>query len=95
MIAAISAGVGLAFLLSQLRPTIYDRRTLKLVSGYPVFGVVSRYWTQELLVKKRIEFGGFITVAVMLGMVYVGVLIVQVANGELLSQFKNTIETLL
>jgi polysaccharide chain length determinant protein (PEP-CTERM system associated) len=92
---AIGAGIGLAFLLSQLRPAIYDRRTLKLVSGYPVFGVVSRYWTPELLFKKRIEFGGFLTVAFVLGLVYLGVLYVQVANAEMLHQFRSIIETFL
>jgi polysaccharide chain length determinant protein (PEP-CTERM system associated) len=94
MFAAIGAGISLAFLLSQLRPAIYDRRTLKLVSGYPVFGVVSRYWTPELLVKKRIEFSGFITVAVMLGLVYAGVAYVQVVNNELLNEFKSLVEAL-
>lgn len=94
MVAAIGAGVALAFLLSQLKPAIYERRTLKLVSGYPVFGVVSRYWTPKLLLKKRIEFGGFLTVAFMLALVYSGVVYVQVANGEMLHQFRSIIETL-
>jgi len=94
MIAAIGAGVGLAFLFSQLRPAIYDRRTLKIVSGYPVFGVVSRYWTSDLLVKKRIEFGGFITVALMLGLVFTGFVYLQVAHSELLNELRSFVEAL-
>src|SRR5574337_1575830 len=40
-LAAFAAGVGVAFLASQLRPTVLDGRVLREVSGLPVLGVVS------------------------------------------------------
>ena len=40
-IAAIAAGFGVAFLASQLRPTVLDGRVLREVSGLPVLGTVS------------------------------------------------------
>jgi polysaccharide chain length determinant protein (PEP-CTERM system associated) len=73
----IAGGVGVGFLLSQLKPVIYDRRTLKSVSGYPVFGVVSRFWYPELLFRKRLEFGIFLAVGVILAMCFAGLLVLQ------------------
>jgi polysaccharide chain length determinant protein (PEP-CTERM system associated) len=73
----IAGGVGVGFLLSQLKPVFYDRRTLKAVSGYPVFGVVSRFWSPELLFRKRLEFGIFLAVGAILAMSFAGVLILQ------------------
>jgi hypothetical protein len=74
-LGGLAVGLGLAFLLSQIRPAIYDRRTLKSVAGFPVFGVVSRFWTPELLFKKRVEFAVFIAVGFILVLAYGGVLL--------------------
>ena len=70
LLAGIAFGIGLAFLLSQIRPAFYDRRTIQEFTGVPVFGVVSRLWTPELLRRKRLEFGAFIGVGVILVCVY-------------------------
>lgn len=40
-LAAIAAGVGVAFVASQVRPTVLDGRVLREVSGLPVLGSVS------------------------------------------------------
>jgi protein tyrosine kinase modulator len=40
-IAAVAAGFGVAFLSSQVRPTVLDGRVLREVSGLPVLGSVS------------------------------------------------------
>jgi polysaccharide chain length determinant protein (PEP-CTERM system associated) len=80
LIGGLAVGLGLAFLLSQIRPAIYDRHTLKLVSGFPVFGVVSRFWTPELLFKKRVEFTVFISVGFVLVLAYGGVLLLEYSD---------------
>ncbi len=66
MVVGLGAGLALSFLLSQLRPVIHDERTLREISGRPVFGVVSRVWTPSMLRKKRLEYGGFTAAAVLL-----------------------------
>lgn len=40
-LAALAAGIGASFLMSQIRPTILDGRALRQVSGLPVLGAVT------------------------------------------------------
>jgi len=77
LLAGIAGGIGLAFLLSQIRPAFYDHRTLQEFAGVPVFGVVSRLWTPELLRRKRLEFVVFVGVGLALLFVYGGVILLQ------------------
>ncbi len=52
--AALAGGLGFAFLLSQLRPTINDERKLRdLSAGLPVFGSVIMAWPREYQVKRK------------------------------------------
>lgn len=70
LFGGLAAGVILALLLSQLWPAIYDRRALRDITGFPVFGAVSRIWTRELLRKRRLEVMGFATAGLTLLAVY-------------------------
>ncbi len=70
LFAGLAAGVVLALLLSQLWPAVYDRRALRDITGFPVFGTVSRIWTQDLLRKRRLEVMGFATAGMTLLAVY-------------------------
>lgn len=45
LLVAIGGGIGFAFLISQLKPTIHDERGLREISGLPVFGAVIMAWT--------------------------------------------------
>jgi len=47
LLAAVGGGLGIAFLLSQLRPTFGDERRLKEVSGMQVLGTIAMEWTDE------------------------------------------------
>lgn len=52
-LAAIAAGFGVAFLASQLRPTVIDARVLREISGLPVLGAVSLLPSPERLQRER------------------------------------------
>jgi uncharacterized protein involved in exopolysaccharide biosynthesis len=60
LLGAIAAGIGFAFLISQLRPTFSDERRLREVSGLPVFGTVIMAWTPAQKAKRRKGLIGFL-----------------------------------
>jgi len=66
LLISLAAGLAVAWAISQVRPTFYDQRTLRKATGVPVFGVVSRLWTAQLLRKRRAENGAFALISVML-----------------------------
>lgn len=70
LLGGLGGGVFLALLLSQIRPTVYDRKALHDISGFPVFGAISRIMTAEVLRKRRLEVMGFATAGMMLLGVY-------------------------
>ena len=53
MLIALGAGVAVAFLLSQIRPTFSDEKRLRELSGLPVFGTVVMAWTDGQRSKRR------------------------------------------
>jgi polysaccharide chain length determinant protein (PEP-CTERM system associated) len=47
LLAALAAGIGFAFLISQIKTTFNDERRLREASGLPVLGVIAMAWTDE------------------------------------------------
>lgn len=94
LFGGVLVGLLVAFLLSQFRPAFYDQRTLRQVTGLPVFGSVSRIWTPQLLMKKRVELGGFLSVGLLLGVTFMGFLFMSQSDPELVSQVVNTVRSI-
>ena len=89
--AGFIGGLAIAFLMSQINPVVYDRKTLNQISGYPVFGVVSRIWTPKMLFRRRLEFSAFVLSGLMLLLVYGGVLYMEITDNEYLSGLFRTL----
>jgi polysaccharide chain length determinant protein (PEP-CTERM system associated) len=53
MLIALGAGLGIAFVLSQIRPTFNDEKRLRELSGLTVFGTVAMAWTDAQRSKRR------------------------------------------
>lgn len=60
LLGGVGAGVGVAFLLSQLKPTLTGRNELQELTQLPVLGSVSVLWTREALFKQRIRLAAFV-----------------------------------
>ena len=52
-VAALVAGIAVAFLMSQLRPTFLSQATLREVTGLPVLGSIGMNWTAEQTVRRK------------------------------------------
>jgi polysaccharide chain length determinant protein (PEP-CTERM system associated) len=52
-LGGLGAGIAVAFLLSQMRRTVTDRRVLRELTGLPLLGAVSRVETDETRRRKR------------------------------------------
>ncbi len=50
---AILAGIGAAFLMSQIRPTFMSQSVLREVTGLPILGTVAMNWTDQEKIKSR------------------------------------------
>jgi polysaccharide chain length determinant protein (PEP-CTERM system associated) len=51
--AALVAGLGVALLMSQVRPTFLSQAALREVTGIPILGTVSMNWTEPQKVKRK------------------------------------------
>jgi len=60
LVAALAAGGGMSYLLSQLRPVFSSARALREVTGFPVIGSVSRaVLDARLVVRRKRALAGF------------------------------------
>ncbi|MDB5756648.1 MAG: chain length-determining protein, partial [Massilia sp.] len=51
--AALAAGLVVALLMSQVRPTFLSQASLREVTGVPILGTIGMNWTNEQKVKRR------------------------------------------
>jgi polysaccharide chain length determinant protein (PEP-CTERM system associated) len=52
-LGALVGGVGVAFLMGQIRPTFSDRKALREISGLPILGTVTMIWTDGQVRARR------------------------------------------
>jgi hypothetical protein len=50
---ALAAGIAVAFLMSQVRPTFLSQSALREATGVPVLGSISMNWTGEQTVRRK------------------------------------------
>jgi hypothetical protein len=50
---ALLAGLAVALLLSQIRPTFLSQASLRDVTGVPILGSIGMNWTNEQKIKRR------------------------------------------
>mgnify|MGYP006281365483 CR=1 FL=1 len=89
LLLALGAGVGVAFLISQLRPVFDTRRSLQEGLGLPVFGSVSMVWTRGMLMRRRLEGATFLAA----GLALLGASAVVTANAQKLGAAGPFIQT--
>jgi polysaccharide chain length determinant protein (PEP-CTERM system associated) len=76
-LGGLVAGMAAAFLLSQLRRTVTDRRVLRELTGLPLLGAVSRVETDETRRRKRKGLMAYLTALGSLVAAYGAVMILQ------------------
>lgn len=52
-VAALLIGIGVALLISQVRPTFLSHAQLREMTGLPVLGSVSMHWTQQETMRRK------------------------------------------
>lgn len=74
LLAGLGVGLGIAFLLAQLRPVFDSRKSLADL-GYPVLGTVSWILTPVQRARARVEHAGFASSLLVLVVAYVGMIV--------------------
>jgi len=77
LLGGLGAGIGLVFLLNELRPVFLNTRTLREMTGLPVLGSVSLKLLPKQQAKLRIQFAAFVLVALSLLAAYGTALVLQ------------------
>jgi polysaccharide chain length determinant protein (PEP-CTERM system associated) len=73
-VGALVAGIAVAFLMSQLRPTFLSQSTLREVTGLPVLGSISMNWTAEQTIRRKRRLAALgVSVLVLFGIYGAGV----------------------
>lgn len=84
LLAALAAGLGVAFLVSQIRPVYFDANTLRAETELPLLGVVSLVRSDTVRRKERRSLVRFSAALAALGLLFaVGILILAYRSGFL------------
>jgi len=89
--AGLAGGLGFAFLLSQMRPVVRTRRDLEELTGFPVVATISRVWSPQRLLRRRLEAATLGVTGMMLMGAYGAALFLQFRNTELMANLMRTL----
>ncbi|MCC6710528.1 MAG: chain-length determining protein [Gammaproteobacteria bacterium] len=92
LLAALGAGVGLAFLLSQINPRFYSSEELKEITQLPVLGTVSLVFSERQRTERRMELGVFALTLIGLFAVYGALVTLESMHVNLSSHISRLIE---
>lgn len=53
LLAALASGIGIAFVISQIRPSFHSQSSLRELTGRPVLGTVAMIWTDQEIIKQK------------------------------------------
>lgn len=84
LVVGIGLGVGMALVITFLRPTLSNSQMIKELTGLPTLGQVSMNWIPAIKQKKWYGFLRFCVAGMLLFLVFVGVLLLEI-NGLNLS----------
>ncbi|GAB2860746.1 Wzz/FepE/Etk N-terminal domain-containing protein [Pseudoduganella ginsengisoli] len=71
---ALVAGLGVALLMSQVRPTFVTQNALRAATGLPILGSISMNWTDEQKIRRRRRLYAFSAAVALLFTAYGGVM---------------------
>ena len=69
-VIALGAGVGVDFIISQIRPAFYSQGNLREITGLPVLGAVPMIWTDQQKMQRKRRLFIFSFIMLCLGIVY-------------------------
>ena len=73
-VAALLLGLGVALLMSQIRPTFVSQAALRSATGVPILGTISMNWTDQQKVRRRRRLYAFSAAVAVLFTAYGGVM---------------------
>lgn len=88
LLGALGAGLAVAFVLYQIRPTFDDSRQLKEITGLPVFGTVSMVYTDQIRRKRKLALASFGVAVAGLFVLYGVFMAVEFLDLDLLRQLR-------
>ena len=92
MFAAMGAGVGFAFLLSQINPRFYSVEELKEITQLPVLGTVSLVFSERQRTERRMELAVFALTLFGLVSIYGGLVTMELLHFNLNGRITTLIE---
>jgi polysaccharide chain length determinant protein (PEP-CTERM system associated) len=82
---SLVGGISFALLLSLIWPVVHTRRTLEELTGLPVIATISRVWTPQRRLRRRLEVTTLAATGILLIGVYGTVLFIQFRHTELMA----------